>query len=127
MITSFLIRTIGPILLRNATGGGAGGTTTKAPEDDFDDFGSDEDTNDNEVSNKIDINSNGSKVSISLPTFAPDSDSLNDSSSSQLTDKTTTVATPARINLLTTFDDDDDFAERLRAFAGRGHAACADS
>lgn len=96
MLIQFAVRTFGPILLRGGLGGGAtstSNTNSNSKDDDFDDF-DDDDNDDNEV-----VDSNKSKVSISLPTFAPDSseDSLPTAVSS---------TNSARINLLDSFDDD---------------------
>ncbi|CRK91111.1 CLUMA_CG004799, isoform A [Clunio marinus] len=76
MIIQFAIRTFGPILLRGGLGGGTAstsGTSNRNNDDDFDDF---EDDDTNEVGGKDD------KVSISLPTFAPDSSEKSFESSS---------------------------------------------
>jgi hypothetical protein len=75
MITAYLFRTIGPIILRSGLGGGLGGggqTNNKGKDDDDDDdFGSDEDDDD-------DKEDGDRKVSISLPTFPPESAEKND-------------------------------------------------
>lgn len=71
MITSYLFRTIGPILLRSGLGGGAGGDNAGSrgsTDDDFDDDFDDDDDDKNISSD------NGRKVSISLPTFPPSTD-----------------------------------------------------
>lgn len=99
MIIQFAVRTIGPILLRGGLGGGAASTTntatSSAKDDDFDDF--DDETN--EV-----VDKNKSKVSVSLPTFAPDSseETFADSSPAAVS----TSNTPARIDLFDSFNDD---------------------
>lgn len=90
MIVQYAVRTIGPILLRGGLGGGgAAGTTPSRSkiDDDFDDF----DDDDNEVDTK---KKDDEKVSISLPTFKPDSVTA-----------TTTLAESARINLLDSVAD----------------------
>lgn len=104
MLIQFVVRTIGPILLRGGLGGGGagGGTTTgtSSRDDDFDDFDDDDDK-----ANEVD-DSNKSKVAISLPTFAPDNpdDSASPSPSAALAAST---AAP-RINLLDdSFDDNE--------------------
>ncbi|KXJ77151.1 hypothetical protein RP20_CCG008239 [Aedes albopictus] len=81
MITSYLFRTLGPILLRSGLGGGAGGNAggRGTTDDDFDaDFDDDDDTKASADSDKNDSNSSsddgGRKVSISLPTFPPSND-----------------------------------------------------
>uniref|UniRef100_A0A182T8K7 Uncharacterized protein n=1 Tax=Anopheles maculatus TaxID=74869 RepID=A0A182T8K7_9DIPT len=72
MITSYLFRTIGPILLRSGlglSGGGAGDTNNNrgsSSDDDDDDFDFDDD-DDSDKDGKP-------KVSISLPTFPPSDD-----------------------------------------------------
>jgi hypothetical protein len=100
MLIQFVVRTIGPILLRGGLGGGGGGgaatTGTASRDDDFDDFDDDDDkTND----------PNKGIVSISLPTFAPDNDddSSNSSPASALSDSA--AAASSRINLLESFND----------------------
>uniref|UniRef100_A0A182Q7A4 Uncharacterized protein n=1 Tax=Anopheles farauti TaxID=69004 RepID=A0A182Q7A4_9DIPT len=80
MITSYLFRTIGPILLRSGlglSGGGGGGSNSDrgSSADDDDDFDFDDDDDDSGKDTKP-------KVSISLPTFPPSSDDDDDSSSS---------------------------------------------
>lgn len=115
MITSFFIRTIGPILLRGAVGG-TGGTTNTASrskptdDDDFDDFASSEETG------------TKSNVKISLPTFAPDSaedeNDDDDKNASSLTKPAinTRASEPARINLLdSSFDNDKSPSSTLSA------------
>lgn len=70
MLLPFLLRTFGPILLRSGLGGlggGGGGNSNPSFDDD------DDDDDENNVSG-----SNGRKVSISLPTFAPDDDDDDD-------------------------------------------------
>ncbi|XP_058443007.1 nuclear pore complex protein DDB_G0274915 isoform X3 [Malaya genurostris] len=92
MITSYLFRTLGPIILRSGLGGGGGGANTGGrgtADDDFDDDFDDDDTDKNVSSD------NSRKVSISLPTFPPSSDDDDDKPSS--TDSTST----------TTADDND--------------------
>ncbi|XP_053678447.1 uncharacterized protein LOC128728824 [Anopheles nili] len=73
MITSYLFRTIGPILLRSGlglSGGGAGGTNSNrgSSSDDDDDFDFDDDDSDDSAKD------GKPKVSISLPTFPPSDD-----------------------------------------------------
>ncbi|XP_058814053.1 dentin sialophosphoprotein [Topomyia yanbarensis] len=87
MITSYLFRTIGPILLRSGLGGGAGGANAGGrgtADDDFDDDFDDDDDTDKNVSSD-----DGRKVSISLPTFPPSSD--DDDEKSSTTDSTSTT------------------------------------
>lgn len=93
MLIQFAVQTLGPILLRGGLGGGLGGTPTPSSQkgdDDFDDFGDDDDSA-NEVKEK-------GKAQLSLPTFAPDSSEDLKSSSDA----------PSRINLL-----DSSFTEAL--------------
>ena len=99
MLIQFVVRTIGPILLRGGLGGGNTSTTNnnKKVEDDFDDFDNDDDDN-NEVDDK-----SKDKVNISLPTFAPDKVDTSTAASATSTSIITTDS--ARINLL----DSDDF------------------
>lgn len=101
MLIQFLVRTIGPILLRGGLGGGAGADTTnknKSIDDDFDDF-------DDEEDNSVDDDKKGSSenVNISLPTFKPDNNGIGTSTAA--VDATTT--TNARIDLFNNFEDDD--------------------
>uniref|UniRef100_A0A182W675 Uncharacterized protein n=1 Tax=Anopheles minimus TaxID=112268 RepID=A0A182W675_9DIPT len=76
MITSYLFRTIGPILLRSGlglSGGGAGGTDNNrgsSSDDDDDDFDFDDDDDSGKDTKP--------KVSISLPTFPPSDDDDDD-------------------------------------------------
>jgi hypothetical protein len=96
MIIQFAIRTFGPILLRGGLGGGAvstSNTDTRTGDDDFDDF---DDSSENEVSDNKD------KVSISLPTFAPDTPA----NKTEAAPLTATVEAPARVDLFDSFDDD---------------------
>lgn len=114
MITSFFIRTIGPILLRGAVGGAGGTTNTDSrskptDDDDFDDFASSEETG-----------TTKSNVKISLPTFAPDSaeDEDDDDKNALLTQSAinTRASEPARINLLdSSFDNDKSPSSTLSA------------
>ncbi|KAG5683179.1 hypothetical protein PVAND_012475 [Polypedilum vanderplanki] len=111
MLIQFVVRTIGPILLRGGLGGGATGATTSRSniDDDFDDF----DDDDNEVDDK---KKDDDKVNISLPTFKPDTDV------SILTTSVTPKTEPPRINLLddnlststqtSLTTEDDDFSLR---------------
>lgn len=69
-----ILRSVGPALLRGGLGGlsgGGGGTTSSNGHDDDDDFDDDEGTN-------VKEGSDGSKVSVSLPTFPPDTDDDDD-------------------------------------------------
>lgn len=112
MLIQFLVRTIGPILLRGGLGGGNTATTQSRNniDDDFDDFDNDDDddTKSSEVDDK-------SKVAISLPTFAPEK---TDGSSSTATETASTLfaVTPttdsSRINLL-----DSDFENQSTSTA----------
>lgn len=103
MLIQFVVRTVGPILLRGGLGGGGGTGTSNSRnniDDDFDDF-DDDDSNDAE-------DKSSEKVNISLPTSKPDSDS--------------TTTDSARINLLDSNDStstqtpsqttEDDFSLR---------------
>lgn len=122
-----LIRTLGPLLLRGATGGAGatGGGSSSNSNDDDDDFAS-----------EVEKNTGGRKVSVSLPSFevgADDDDEDEDapaapaSTSSSSTTTTTTSSTSqsqsssaapltdsfddsslTRIDLPTTFDDDKE-------------------
>lgn len=77
MITSYLFRTIGPILLRSGLGGGAGGNAggRGTTDDDFDaDFDDDDDKASDSDKNDSNSSEGGRKVSIDLPTFPPSSD-----------------------------------------------------
>ncbi|XP_052900453.1 uncharacterized protein LOC128306863 [Anopheles moucheti] len=102
MITSYLFRTIGPILLRSGlglSGGGAGGTDNNrgSSSDDDDDFDFDDDDD------SADSGKDGKpKVSISLPTFPPSDDDDDD--------KGTTGAPSLRLGA-----DDDKNEVRKRA------------
>ncbi|XP_061519243.1 uncharacterized protein LOC1272284 isoform X3 [Anopheles gambiae] len=102
MITSYLFRTIGPILLRSGLGlsGGTGGGNNNGGSssgDDDDDFDFDDD-DDSEDSGK---DSGKPKVSISLPTFPPSDDT---------DDQATTGAPSLRLG-----DSDDRNEVRKRA------------
>ena len=103
MLIQFVVRTIGPILLRGGLGGGNTASTSNKNnvDDDFDDFDNDDDDN-NEVDDK-----SKDKVNISLPTFAPEKAdaSTTTASSATSTSQISTVTESARINLL----DSDDF------------------
>jgi hypothetical protein len=94
-VIQFLVRTIGPVLLRGGLGGGAGAATpSRASDDDFDDF----DDDDDDSSNKIDTDSAKKEtVNISLPTFRPDSAPASSASTS---------SEATRVNLLESFDDE---------------------
>uniref|UniRef100_A0A182MCY0 Uncharacterized protein n=1 Tax=Anopheles culicifacies TaxID=139723 RepID=A0A182MCY0_9DIPT len=100
MITSYLFRTIGPILLRSGlglSGGGAGGTDNNrgsSSDDDDDDFDFDDDDDSGKDSKP--------KVSISLPTFPPSDDDDDD--------KGTTGAPSLRLG-----DDEEKNEVRKRA------------
>lgn len=90
MITSYLFRTIGPILLRSGLGGGAGGTgagKSGSTDDDFDDDFDDDDDDKNISSDS------GRKVSISLPTFPPSTDADADSDDADDSASGSTAAT----------------------------------
>uniref|UniRef100_A0A8D8AN31 (northern house mosquito) hypothetical protein n=1 Tax=Culex pipiens TaxID=7175 RepID=A0A8D8AN31_CULPI len=93
MITSYLFRTIGPILLRSGLGGGAGGDNAGSrgsTDDDFDDDFDDDDDDKNISSD------NGRKVSISLPTFPPSTDDADsDADDDKATGSTAASATSA--------------------------------
>lgn len=91
MLIQFAVQTLGPILLRSGLGGGGTpAANSQKSDDDFDDFGDDEDSA-NEIKEK-------DKVQLNLPTFAPDSSEDLKSSSEA----------PSRINLL-----DSSFTEAL--------------
>lgn len=107
MLIQFAIRTFGPILLRGGLGGGGASTTntaTKKDDDDFDDF----DDDDNEVDDK-----NKSKVSISLPTFAPETAEA--SSTTSVVPLSDDSAVPARLNLFDSFNDDNSSSTQAPA------------
>lgn len=90
MITSYLFRTIGPILLRSGLGGGAGGDNAGSrgsTDDDFDDDFDDDDDDKNISSD------NGRKVSISLPTFPPSTDSSDSDDDDKAVDGSTASTT----------------------------------
>jgi hypothetical protein len=98
MLIQFVVRTIGPVLLRGGLGGGntASTDTQSSKKDDFDDFDDFDDNNEVEDKNK-------SAVSISLPTFAPDSvESSVSSSSSAVAESSADVSKP---NDLDPFDE----------------------
>lgn len=100
MVIQFAVRTFGPILLRGGLGGGGSSTAntdTRTSDDDFDDF----DDDDNEV-----VDKNKSKVSISLPTFAPDSAENTGSSTAAALSSSNDSASPSRIDLFDSFDND---------------------
>lgn len=94
MITSYLFRTLGPILLRSGLGGGAAGGDSAgsrgSTDDDFDDDFDDDDDDKNISSD------NGRKVSISLPTFPPSSDDDEKASSSTAESVTTSAENEIR-------------------------------
>jgi len=72
MLIPFVLRTVGPILLRSGIGGLGGAGTNSSPSFDDDD---DEDDKGKEAKDDNTISgANGRKVSISLPTFPPDDD-----------------------------------------------------
>lgn len=94
MIIQFAVRTFGPILLRGGLGGGGATTTnteSQKADDDFDDF-------DESAENEVDDSKN--KVSISLPTFAPETPAIK-------SDLTVSSSAPARLDLFDSFDDDN--------------------
>lgn len=107
MITSFLIRTIGPIILRMGLGGGAAAGTPKNNDND-DDFDFDEnDDLDNDIPTANSDNENkvdGTEpISVSLPTFTPElANKFDDETSSEnnANSESSTTTAPARINLL---------------------------
>lgn len=70
IILPIILRNVGPLLLRGGlgglSGGGGGGTSNNNDDDDFDD---DDDNN-----TSVKTGDDGSKVSVSLPTFPPDTD-----------------------------------------------------
>ncbi|XP_035781176.1 uncharacterized protein LOC118460673 isoform X2 [Anopheles albimanus] len=104
MITSYLFRTIGPILLRSGlglgggTGGAAGDRGSSSSDDDDDDFNFDDDDDDTDSDSKkpssSSSSSGGPKVSISLPTFPPSNDGDDDEESGT---STTTAKGPAPV------------------------------
>uniref|UniRef100_A0A182IVM0 Uncharacterized protein n=1 Tax=Anopheles atroparvus TaxID=41427 RepID=A0A182IVM0_ANOAO len=96
MITSYLFRTIGPILLRSGLGLSGGGAAdgnrggSSSSDDDDDDFDFDDDDNDDSAKKPSGGSSgNGPKVSISLPTFPPSDDLDDDDDSGNAKDGTT--------------------------------------
>lgn len=92
------MRTLGPILLRSGGLGGGGtstGTSNSDKDDDFDDF--DEETNEVESSSSSSSSSDKGRVSIQLPTFAPDTEDVPASASS---------ATPTKVELFDSFEDE---------------------
>uniref|UniRef100_A0A182MZY2 Uncharacterized protein n=1 Tax=Anopheles dirus TaxID=7168 RepID=A0A182MZY2_9DIPT len=120
MITSYLFRTIGPILLRSGLGlsgggGGAGGSSDRgssADDDDDFDFDDDDDSDSGKDAAKP-------KVSISLPTFPPTSDDDDDGSSTAASSRADGAATTGAPSLR--LGDDDDRNEVRK----RGAAAAA--
>lgn len=100
MIISFAVRTFGPILLRGGLGGGGGTSSTasggSSTKDDFDDFDND--------SSENDVDENKDKVSISLPTFAPDTP-VPANKTEALPKASANIDAPARIDLFDSFDD----------------------
>uniref|UniRef100_A0A182KGZ2 Uncharacterized protein n=1 Tax=Anopheles christyi TaxID=43041 RepID=A0A182KGZ2_9DIPT len=112
MITSYLFRTIGPILLRSGLGlgGGNGGgdsNSNRGSSDDDDDFDFDDDDDDSSTDSK---DSSKPKVSISLPTFPPSDDSDDKAAA-------TTGAPSLRLG-----DDEDRNEVRKRATVTMGTA-----
>jgi hypothetical protein len=98
MFIQFAVKTFGPILLQGGLGGGggaAGSTNSQKADDDFDDF---------DDSAENDVDENKSKVSISLPTFAPDAPAVR--VDVPVAAPSTSVDAPARIDLFDSFDDD---------------------
>ncbi|XP_055632478.1 uncharacterized protein LOC129772960 isoform X2 [Toxorhynchites rutilus septentrionalis] len=78
MITSYLFRTLGPIILRSGLGGGGGGANAGGRDTTKDDFDDDFDDDDDDDSKKNISSDSGRKVSISLPTLPPSSDDDDD-------------------------------------------------
>lgn len=79
LILPIILRNVGPLLLRGGLGGLSGGGGGAASNDDDDDFDDDDDSGNESVSNNDGSTSTregagGRKVSISLPTFPPDTD-----------------------------------------------------
>lgn len=74
IILPIILRNVGPLLLRGGLGGlsGGGASTNTDTDDDFDD--DDSTANDGNSSTSVRQGDNGRKVSISLPTFPPDTD-----------------------------------------------------
>ncbi|XP_052873136.1 dentin sialophosphoprotein [Anopheles cruzii] len=143
MITSYLFRTIGPILLRSGLGlggGGAGGGTDSnrgsSSDDDDDDFDfDDDDDNDSSDTKKPSSGGGGSsggpKVSISLPTFPPSTglDDDDDDSSSKgpsSTAPTTTVSGTSEPELDLGGDRPDDRNEVRKRATSTSKASTAD-
>uniref|UniRef100_A0A182PWF2 Uncharacterized protein n=1 Tax=Anopheles epiroticus TaxID=199890 RepID=A0A182PWF2_9DIPT len=107
MITSYLFRTIGPILLRGGLGlsGGTGGADSNrgsSSSDDDDDFDFDDDEDSDNGGSDDESASGKPKVSISLPTFPPSDD-----------EKVTTGAPSLRLG-----EDEDKNEVRKRATIG---------
>jgi hypothetical protein len=99
MIIQFFVRTLGPILLRSGgLGGGGTSTPTDNKDDDFDDF--DNDDNEIESSSSSSIASEKGRLSINLPTFAPDTEDVPASFSSS------TSTTPTKVELFDSFEDE---------------------
>lgn len=100
MLIPIILRTVGPILLQGGLGGlgGGGAAGANSFDDDDDDLDDDDDDDDDSKSNgdagKSSVsNKNGSKVSISLPTFAPDTDDDEDEEVSSVVKGTASFAT----------------------------------
>ncbi|XP_058064320.1 putative lysozyme-like protein [Anopheles bellator] len=147
MITSYLFRTIGPILLRSGLGlggggaGGGGGDSNRGSSGDDDDDDFDFDDDDDSSSSSSDTKkpssgggggSSGPKVSISLPTFPPSTgldDADDDGSSSKgasSTAATTTISGTSEPELDLGADGPDDRNEvRKRATSSSRPAATA--
>lgn len=79
IILPIILRNVGPLLLRGGIGGlsGGGGTTTNNDDDDF---------SDDDDDSSVKTGDDGRKVSISLPTFPPDTDDDDDEDDSTTSD-----------------------------------------
>lgn len=73
IILPIILRNVGPLLLRGGLGGLSGGGTTNNGDAGDDDFDDDDDDN-----TSVKEGDDGRKVSISLPTFPPDTDDDDD-------------------------------------------------
>lgn len=103
LILPIILRNVGPLLLRGGLGGLSGGGGGGAASNDDDDFEDDDDSGSDSVSSNDGSTSTregagGRKVSISLPTFPPDTDEdeeddtdVNETSSNDNNDESNTI------------------------------------
>ncbi|XP_024871600.1 uncharacterized protein LOC112454442 isoform X2 [Temnothorax curvispinosus] len=115
-IIAEVIRVLGPVILRNVlgggggAGGGGGGTSPGVQRDDdgtsvvgMSPFGDDDEDDESSATA-----SNGSKVSISLPTFPPDVEEITVTQSrDNIISTTTTTATPGTISTTVSLSENE--------------------